>query len=59
MGKSDGQFPIYHLNEAAMRDRLPGLKGYVGLDGVGHRVQHQVADGSRIRNLIAFARSVS
>jgi pimeloyl-ACP methyl ester carboxylesterase len=42
-GKSDGLFPIYHLTEAAMRDRLPGLKGYVGLDGIGHWVQHEAA----------------
>ena len=42
-GKSDGLFPIYHLTEAAMRDRLPGLNAYVGLDGIGHWVQHEAA----------------
>jgi pimeloyl-ACP methyl ester carboxylesterase len=41
-----------------MRDHLPGLKGYVGLDGVGHWVQHEVADEVN-QDLIAFARSVS
>jgi len=57
-GKSDGLFPIYHLTEAAMRDRLPGLRGYVGLDGVGHWVQHEAADKVN-QDLIAFVRSVS
>jgi pimeloyl-ACP methyl ester carboxylesterase len=42
-GKSDGLFPIYHLTEAAMRERLTGLKTYAGLDGIGHWVQHEAA----------------
>jgi pimeloyl-ACP methyl ester carboxylesterase len=57
-GKSDGLFPIYHLTEAAMRDRLPGLKGYVGLDGIGHWVQHEAAAEVSDR-LVHFLSSVS
>jgi pimeloyl-ACP methyl ester carboxylesterase len=56
-GKSDGLFPIYHLTEAMMRDRLPGLRGYVGLDGVGHWVQHEAATQVN-QDLITFARAV-
>ena len=51
-------FPIYQLTEATLRDRLPGLKGYVGLDGVGHWVQHEATDRVN-EDLIAFALSVS
>jgi pimeloyl-ACP methyl ester carboxylesterase len=43
-GKSDGLYPIYQLTEAKLRDRLPSLAGYVGLDGVGHWVQHEATD---------------
>jgi pimeloyl-ACP methyl ester carboxylesterase len=57
-GKSDGLYPIYQLTEAKLRDRLPGLAGYVGLDGVGHWVQHEAAD-QLSQQLVAFARSVS
>jgi pimeloyl-ACP methyl ester carboxylesterase len=57
-GKSDGLFPIYHLTEAMMRDRLPGLRGYVGLDGVGHWVQHEAAAQVN-QDLITFARAVN
>ena len=56
-GKADGLFPIYGLTEAAMRDRAPDLRGYEGLDGVGHWVQHEAA--ARVNeDLLAFARSV-
>jgi len=55
-GKSDGLFPIYHLTEAKLRDQLPGLAGYVGLDGVGHWVQHEAADQVS-EQLVSFARS--
>jgi pimeloyl-ACP methyl ester carboxylesterase len=57
-GKSDGLFPIYQLTEAKLRDRLPGLGGYVGLDGVGHWVHHEAADQVS-EQLITFARSLS
>jgi pimeloyl-ACP methyl ester carboxylesterase len=57
-GKSDGLFPIYHLTEAVMRDHLPGLKGYVGLEGVGHWIQHE-AEAEVNRRLVAFARTVA
>jgi pimeloyl-ACP methyl ester carboxylesterase len=57
-GKSDGLFPIYQLTEAKLRDWLPGLAGYVGLDGVGHWVQHEAADQVS-EQLVTFARSVS
>ena len=57
-GKSDGLFPIYHLTEATMRDRLPGLRGYVGLDGVGHWVQHEAA-AEVGDQLVKFLRTVS
>jgi pimeloyl-ACP methyl ester carboxylesterase len=56
-GKLDGLFPIYHLTEAMMRDRLPGLRGYIGLDGVGHWVQHEAAAQVN-QDLITFARGV-
>ena len=56
-GRSDGLFPIYRLTEAAMRDRVPGLEGYVGLDGVGHWVQHEAADQVN-QALVTFARSL-
>jgi pimeloyl-ACP methyl ester carboxylesterase len=56
-GKSDGLFPIYGLTEDAMRDRLPGLRGYIGLDGIGHWLQHE-AEAEVSRHLITFARSV-
>jgi pimeloyl-ACP methyl ester carboxylesterase len=56
-GTADGLFPIYHLTEEAMRDRLPGLTGYVGLEGVGHWVQHEASDRVN-QDLITFARSV-
>jgi pimeloyl-ACP methyl ester carboxylesterase len=56
-GKSDGLFPIYHLTEAAMRERLPGLRDYVGLDGVGHWVQHEAANEVSDR-LVSFLRTV-
>jgi pimeloyl-ACP methyl ester carboxylesterase len=56
-GHADGLFPIYRLTEAAMRARAPGLRGYIGLDGIGHWVQHEAA--ARVsRELVAFARSV-
>jgi pimeloyl-ACP methyl ester carboxylesterase len=57
-GNSDGLIPIYKLTEASMRERAPALKGYVGLDDVGHWVQHEAADRVN-RDLVAFARSVS
>jgi pimeloyl-ACP methyl ester carboxylesterase len=57
-GEADGLVPIYQLTEAKMRDRCPGLAGYVGLRGVGHWVQHEAADQVN-RDLITFARSVS
>ena len=57
-GRSDGLFPIYHLTEAKLRDSLPGLAGYVGLDGVGHWVQHEAADQVS-QQLVAFAHAVS
>ena len=57
-GKSDGLYPIYQLTEAKFRDRLPGLVGYVGVDGVGHWVQHEAAEQVS-QELIKFARSVS
>jgi pimeloyl-ACP methyl ester carboxylesterase len=57
-GEADGLFPTYQLTEARMRDRCPGLAGYVGLDGVGHWVQHEAPDQVNQR-LIAFARSIS
>ena len=56
-GKADGLFPIYQLTEAKMRDRCPGLVGFVGLDGVGHWVQHEAAEQVN-RELITFARCV-
>jgi pimeloyl-ACP methyl ester carboxylesterase len=56
-GKSDGLVPIYHLTETAMRDRLPGLNGYVGLDGIGHWVQHEAA-AQVSQALLTFARSI-
>jgi pimeloyl-ACP methyl ester carboxylesterase len=57
-GKSDGLFPVYQLTEAKLRERLPGLAGYVGLEGVGHWVQHEAADQVS-EQLVDFARSVS
>ena len=57
-GKSDGLFPIYRLTEALMRERLPGLRAYVGLEGVGHWVQHEAADEVSAR-LVGFANAVS
>jgi pimeloyl-ACP methyl ester carboxylesterase len=57
-GKADGLFPTYQLTEAKMRDRCPGLAGYVGLDGVGHWVQHEATDQVN-QQLVTFARSVS
>ena len=56
-GKSDGLFPIYHLTEAAMRERLPDLRGYIGLDGVGHWVQHEAANEVSDQ-LVRFVRTV-
>lgn len=56
-GKADGLFPIYQLTEDKMRERCPGLVGFVGLDGVGHWVQHEAPDQVS-RELITFARSV-
>ena len=57
-GKSDGLFPVYRLTETAMRERVPGLRGYVGLDGVGHWVQHE--DAAEVSNqLVKLARAVS
>jgi pimeloyl-ACP methyl ester carboxylesterase len=57
-GQSDGLVSIYRLTEAKLRERLPGLRGYDGLDGVGHWVQHEAAAQVN-ETLIAFARSVS
>jgi pimeloyl-ACP methyl ester carboxylesterase len=57
-GKSDGLFPIYQLTEARLRDRLPALAGYVGLDGVGHWMQHE-ASNQVSQELVKFARFVS
>jgi pimeloyl-ACP methyl ester carboxylesterase len=57
-GKADGLFPIYKLTEASMRERAPGLKGYVGLDGVGHWVQHEAA-AQVSDQLVTFSRAVS
>jgi pimeloyl-ACP methyl ester carboxylesterase len=57
-GKSDGLFPVYQLTEAKLRERLPGLAGYAGLEGVGHWVQHEAADQVS-EQLVDFARSVS
>ena len=36
-----------------MRDRLPGLRGYVGLEGIGHWVQHE-ASAAVSEHLVAF-----
>jgi pimeloyl-ACP methyl ester carboxylesterase len=56
-GEADGLVPVYQLTEAKMRERCPGLAGYVGLEGVGHWVQHEATEEVNQR-LIAFARSV-
>jgi pimeloyl-ACP methyl ester carboxylesterase len=57
-GEADGLVPIYQLTEARLRERCPGLAGYVGLEGVGHWVQHEAAERVS-QELIAFARSLS
>src|SRR5258708_11020470 len=57
-GQADGLFPTYQLTEAKMRDRCPRLAGYVGLDGVGHWVQHEATDEVN-RQLVTFVRSVT
>ena len=57
-GKSDGLFPIYQLTEAKLREHLPGLAGYVGVDGVGHWMQHEASDRVS-QELVKFARSGS
>jgi pimeloyl-ACP methyl ester carboxylesterase len=57
-GKADGLIPIYKLTEASMRERAPGLKGYVGLDSVGHWVQHEASDLVSDQ-LVRFLRTVS
>ena len=41
-----------------MRDRLPCLRGYIGLDGVGHWVQHEAAAQVN-QALVTFARAVN
>ena len=56
-GKADGLFSVYQLTEDILRARLPGLQGYLGLDGVGHWVQHEAAERVS-QELVAFARSV-
>ena len=53
-GKADGLFPIYQLTEEQSARSLPGLVGFVGLDGVGHWVQHEAAEQVN-RELITFA----
>jgi pimeloyl-ACP methyl ester carboxylesterase len=57
-GRSDGLFPIYQLTEPKLRDRLPGLDGYLGVDGVGHWMQHEAPDQVS-QELVKFARLVS
>lgn len=57
-GEADGLYPIYHLTEAKLLDRLPGLSGYVGLEGVGHWTQHE-ASAQVNQHLLDFARSVT
>ncbi|THD60650.1 MAG: alpha/beta hydrolase [Phenylobacterium sp.] len=57
-GKADGLVPIYALTEDKMRDRCPALKGYVGLDGIGHWVQHEAAAETG-KQILGFARAVS
>jgi pimeloyl-ACP methyl ester carboxylesterase len=57
-GQADGLFPIYHLTQSSMREHAPGLQGYVGIEGVGHWVQHEAAAQVN-QHLITFARSVS
>ncbi len=52
-GNADGLFPVYRLTEAALRDRLPGLRGYVGLEGIGHWVQHE-ASAAASEHLVEF-----
>jgi pimeloyl-ACP methyl ester carboxylesterase len=56
-GKADGLNELYPLTEAQIREGLPGLRGYVSLDNVGHWMQHEGSDQVS-DHLVKFVRAV-
>jgi pimeloyl-ACP methyl ester carboxylesterase len=56
-GKADGLKELYPLTPDQMRAGLPGLAGWLELDGVGHWVQHEAAELVS-EQLVNFLRTV-
>lgn len=56
-GRADGLAQRFHPTREELRRALPGLTDYVGLDNVGHWVQHEAADRLNA-SLISFLRQV-
>jgi pimeloyl-ACP methyl ester carboxylesterase len=57
-GRLDGLKEIYPLSAAQMRGTLPGLRGALELDDVGHWVQHEAA-AAVSDQLVTFLRAVN
>jgi pimeloyl-ACP methyl ester carboxylesterase len=56
MGKADGLKELYPLTEEQLRVGLPGLRGSVELDNVGHWVQHEASVAVN-EQLVKFVRT--
>jgi pimeloyl-ACP methyl ester carboxylesterase len=57
-GKSDGMKELYPLTMDQMRAGLPGLRGGLELDNVGHWVQHEASEVVS-EQLVKFLRTVN
>jgi pimeloyl-ACP methyl ester carboxylesterase len=57
-GKTDGMKELYPLTIDQMRAGLPGLRGGLELDNVGHWVQHEASEVVS-EQLVKFLRTVN
>jgi pimeloyl-ACP methyl ester carboxylesterase len=56
-GKSDGMKELYPMTEDKLRAGLPGLRGVLEIDNVGHWVQHE-ASAQVSEQIVTFLRSI-
>jgi len=58
MGKADGIAKVRAITEVGLRLSLPGLRGFVALDGVGHWPQLE-ATGAVNERLLSFLKATA
>lgn len=57
IGKADGLNEVHQQTPQALRAGLPGLVGFVELDGIGHWIQHEAPEAVN-RALLGFLRGL-